>query len=143
MKTVILSLSIIVLSIFNANSQVPDRLQLGAGFRFSTPSGNYAKDISIGGGIEVQAEMGLGKMVSGIVISGYSTFLGKKKTVSGITTEADPFGYIPLLAGIRFYPVNKLLLGAQAGYGILTGSGSGYSGFNYQTQIGYVTLDIN
>jgi hypothetical protein len=42
-----------------------------------------------------------------------------------------------ILAGVRVYPSANFFIGAQAGYGLLTGGGDSEGAFNYQPQIGY------
>lgn len=137
MKRTNLLLIFIISAVISVNAQAPDGLQFGAGIRLGVPTGGFENTHSFGVGIEAQAEYGFEKNVSGIATTGYTTFFGKDFTVSGVTIKSKTVGYIPILAGIRFYPANKVFIGAQVGYGILTGNGNSTGAFNYQTQIGY------
>lgn len=137
MKRTILTLTLIVSAIITVNAQAPDGVQFGVGIRLGFPSGRFADSHSFGVGIEGQVEYGLVEKVSLVGTTGYTTFFGKDFTILGITVKNDAVGYIPILAGIRFYPVNQLFIGAQAGYGILSGSGNSDGAFNYQTQVGF------
>lgn len=137
MKRAIFSLTLLFVTIIGAYAQAPDGVQFGAGIRLAAPSGSFSNISSYGAGIEGQAEFGLDKKVSGVVTTGYTTFFGKDITLMGFTVKTDPIGYIPVLAGVRFYPINQFFIGAQAGYGFLVGNGSSSGGFNYQTQLGF------
>jgi hypothetical protein len=46
-------------------------------------------------------------------------------------------GLIPILVGPRYYATENFFVGAQIGLGILTGSGTSTSAFDYYPQIGY------
>lgn len=137
MKKTTLTLALIMSAIIGVNAQAPDGVQFGAGVRLGFPSGNFSNTHSFGLGVEGQVEYGFTSNVSAIGTTGYNTFFGKDFTILGTTVKSEPVGYIPVLAGIRFYPANKVFISAQAGYGLLTGNGNSDGSFNYQTQIGF------
>ena len=138
MKKVILVVAIVFVSLINANAQPTEGFSFGAGIRLGLPIGDFGDVSSFGIGGELQGEYGFSDKVSGVFTTGYNSFLGKTYDVPGFgSVKGDAVGYIPILAGIRVYPSANFFIGAQAGYGLLTGNGSSEGAFNYQPQIGY------
>jgi len=110
----------------------------GAGINLGLPIGDFGDVSSFGIGVEAQGEYMFSEKFSGIFNSGYTSFLGKDVDVPGFgTIKTDAVGLIPILAGVRIYPAAQFFIGARAGLGILTGSGSSESAFNYRPEIGY------
>lgn len=138
MKKVLLIATFVVTGFIGAYAQPAEGFTFGAGVRLGLPIGDFGDVSSFGVGGELQGELGFSDMVSGIITTGYTSFFGKDYDVPGFgTVKGDATGYIPILAGIRVYPSANFFIGAQAGYGILTGNGDSEGAFNYQPQIGY------
>ncbi|MCX8020241.1 MAG: porin family protein [Chitinophagaceae bacterium] len=121
----------------NLAAQAPDGFQFGVGIRLGLPIGDFADVNSFGVGGELQGEYGFSKNFSAVVNAGYTNFFGKEINVGSITVKTDNLGFIPVLAGVRYYPSEKIFLGAQAGVGIFTSSGNSEAGFSWQPGIGY------
>jgi hypothetical protein len=134
MKKVFLffALAIVSFSAVQAQSKTSG-LHFGGGLRVGVPVSDLADGYSVSIGAELQGEYMFSENVSATLSSGYNSFLGKK--IEGV--KVDAMGYIPVLAGVRFYPSPSLFLGARAGVGILTGDGESTSGFNYEPQVGF------
>lgn len=64
--------------------------------------------------------------------TGYSHFFGKE--VNG--HDVDDFGIIPIAALLRYYPTESFFLGADLGYGVISGVDAD-GGFYYRPEIGY------
>lgn len=137
MKKVLLVVVITVAGFLGANAQPPEGFQFGGGVRVGLPIGDFSDTHSFGVGAELQGEYGFSEMIAGIITTGYTSFFGKDYDTGFGTVKVDAVGYIPILAGIRVYPSENFFIGAQAGYGILTGNGDSEGAFNYQPQIGY------
>ncbi|HMH21271.1 MAG TPA: hypothetical protein VK563_05825 [Puia sp.] len=142
MKKIALALFILSASATTmAQSSKEQTFTFGAGINLALPLGDFGKGYSFGLGGQVQGEYLFTENVSGIVSAGYTSFFGKSQTFdfgAGPQTIKNPsVGLIPILAGIRFYPSEQFFIGAQAGLGILSGSGSSTSAFDYYPQIGY------
>ena len=121
----------------NAHAQAPKGFQFGGGIRVALPIGTFSDSHSFGIGGELQGEYGFSEKFSGIITSGYTSFFGKSISILGTSVKFDAVGLIPVIAGVRVYPSNNIFIGAQAGVGFLTGSGSSETAFDYQPQIGY------
>jgi len=63
------------------------------------------------------------------IASGYTTYLGKD--------GADATGFIPVAATGQYAIADNLFLGADLGYAVYAGSGSGDGGLLYQPKFGY------
>jgi hypothetical protein len=138
MKKVLLVAVITVAGFLGAQAQPPEGFQFGAGLRVGLPIADFADYSSFGIGGELQGEFGFSEMISGVVNTGYTSFFGKTVDIPGVGSyEAEATGYIPILVGVRVYPSTSFFIGAQAGYGLLTGGGESDGAFNYQPQIGY------
>jgi len=137
MKKLIIACSLIFVSTSFVHAQAPEGFQFGGGLRLSVPIGDFSQSHSFGIGGELQGEYGFSEQVTGIFTSGYSNFFGKKENFGGFSVEYSSVGYIPILAGIRYYTGSSVFIGAQAGYGVLTGNGTSSGAFNYQPQVGY------
>ncbi len=133
----LLLLPVVFFAVFAVNAQAPDGFQLGGGIRLGLPIGDFSDSYSFGIGGELQGEFGFSDNFSVIITTGYNSFFGKTIDILGTSIKIDALGYIPILAGVRVYPSDNFFIGAQAGYGILTGGGSSDGAFNYQPQIGY------
>ena len=101
------------------------------------PIGDFGDTHSFGVGGELQGEYSFSEKVSGVVTTGYTSFFGKTVDFGFGEIELESVGLIPIIAGVRVYPTTNFFIGAQAGYGILTGGGDSEGAFCYQPQIGY------
>jgi hypothetical protein len=138
MKKLFLAASFIIAGFISANAQPSEGFTFGAGIRLGLPIGDFGDVSSFGVGAELQGEYGFSDMVSGVGTIGYTNFFGKDYDVPGLgTIKGESTGYIPILVGARVYPSTSFFIGAQLGYGILTGNGESSGAFNYQPQIGY------
>lgn len=136
MKKFLLALSIVAVS-FAANAQSKDGgFHVAGGLHTGLVVGTYDVLYNFGVGGELQGEYNFAENISGTITSGYTSFFAKSayKNIGG-----SAVGYIPVLAGIRFYPSSQFFVGAKLGLGILTGGGGSgsSSGFNYQPEIGF------
>lgn len=137
MKKTVLILSFLIGSVVAVNAQAPDGFQFGGGVRLGLPIGDFSDSHSFGIGAELQGEYGFSEKFSGVITGGYTSFFGKSIDILGTSVKVDAVGLIPIIAGVRVYPSESVFIGAQAGLGILTGSGSSETAFNWQPQIGY------
>ncbi len=136
MKKVILMTTLAVGAFFFSQAQSPEGFRFAIGPKINIPMGDLKDATKLGIGGEAQGEFDLTESVAGVFSAGYTHYLGKEVTVLGQTVKAPDFGQIPLLAGVRFYPVAGLFLGAKAGYSIFTGDGNTGGAFSYQPHIG-------
>jgi hypothetical protein len=140
MKKLVLVATFVVAGFIGAYAQPAEGFTFGAGVRLGLPIGDFGDYSSFGVGGELQGEFGFSDMVSGVVTTGYTSFFGKDYEIPGLgTIEGESTGYIPILVGARVYPSTNFFIGAQIGYGLLTGGGDSEGAFNYQPQIGYNT----
>ena len=134
MKKVFLAAAFVVAGFLSANAQ----FTFGAGVRLGLPVGDFGDSHSFGIGAEIQGEYNFSEKFSGIITTGYTNFFGKTVDVPPFgEIEFESAGLIPIIAGVRVYPTTTFFIGAQAGYGILTGNGDSEGAFCYQPQIGY------
>ena len=134
MKKLLLSAAFIVAAFTVTNAQSEQSgFRFGVGASLGVPIGDFGNAFSFGIGGEAQGEYLFTEKVSAVLNSGYTSFIGK--TVSGFKQPA--VGVIPILAGVRIYPSEQFFIGARAGLGIFTGSGSSTSVFQYRPEIGY------
>ena len=140
MKKLFLVATFVVAGFIGAYAQPAEGFTFGAGVRLGLPIGDFGDFSSFGVGAELQGELGFSDMVSGVVTTGYTSFFGKDYEIPGLgTIEGESTGYIPILVGARVYPSTNFFIGAQIGYGLITGNGESDGGFNYQPQVGYNT----
>lgn len=137
MKKALLVLAIIVSTSISVNAQAPSGFQFGAGLHLGLTVGDFSNSHTMGIGGELQGEYGFSEKVSAVITTGYTHFVGKSVTESGISFVYDNAGLIPIVAGARYYATPKFFVGAQAGAGIFTFMGESVTGFNWQPQIGY------
>lgn len=135
----VLAFTTILASVTRAQSA--NTFTFGGGLHLALPLGDFGTAYSFGIGGELQGEFGLADNISGVVTTGYTSFLGKSiDDGQGGSYKVPAVGLIPILAGARFYPDKMFFIGFQAGYGILTGGGSSTGAFDYRPSAG-VNLD--
>ena len=120
----------------NAQDKPGKNVQFSGGVRFGLPVGDFHLSHTFGIGAELQAEYKASPNVSLTGTTGFTNFIGKTETWDGYKYKYDAVGYIPILVGARYYPSQNVFIGGKAGYGILTGAGSG-GAFNFEPQVGY------
>ena len=133
MKKILLVATFLVAGFIGANAQ----FSFGGGIRLGMPIGDFSDTHSFGIGAEVQGEYSFSENFTGIITAGYTSFFGKTVNFGFGDVELDAVGLIPIIAGVRVYPSSNFFIGAQAGYGILTGNGDSEGAFMYQPQVGY------
>ncbi|HEX6193993.1 MAG TPA: hypothetical protein VFZ42_16585 [Chitinophagaceae bacterium] len=133
MKKLFLVAALVVAGFVSANAQ----FTFGAGLRLGLPVGDFSETHSFGVGGELQGEYNFSEKFSGVITTGYTSFFGKTIDFGFGEVDVDAVGLIPIIAGVRVYPSTSFFIGAQAGYGILTGGGESEGAFMYQPQIGY------
>ncbi|MDP4264553.1 MAG: hypothetical protein Q8941_18630 [Bacteroidota bacterium] len=137
MKKVFLIATFMIAGIMGLKAQ--EGFKFGGGIRLALPVGTFADSYSFGIGGELQGEYGFSEKFSGIITSGYTSFFGKTvdfgAPIGKIKIPAE--GLIPIIVGARVYPSTQFFVGAQVGYGILTGNGSSSGAFEYRPQVGY------
>lgn len=139
----ILSISFLLASFFGASAQMAQGdFSFGVGLDVGLPLSDFHQTHSFGIGGQVQAEYNFLDNLTGVVSTGYTSFFGKTYSFPDglggtISTKVPAVGLIPIVVGPRFYPTEQFFIGAQIGLGILSGSGSSTSAFDYYPQIGY------
>ena len=138
MKKLLLVATFVVAGFIGVKAQSDaSGFHFGAGVHLGLPVGDWSDFWSFGIGVEVQGEYMFSEKFSGVINSGYSSFLGKTVDFGGGSEKVDALGLIPILAGVRVYPSTKFFIGARAGIGILTGGGESSSSLQYRPEIGY------
>jgi hypothetical protein len=137
MKKIFFLATLLVAAIaVNAQIDASKNVQFSGGVRFALPIGDFNLSHSVGVGAELQAEYKLSPKASLTGTTGYTNFIGKSLDFLGYKFKMDAVGYIPILVGARYYPSDNLFIGGKAGYGILTGAGSG-GALNFEPQVGF------
>ena len=136
MKRILFVFLVLAVSISTVKAQ--SSFTFGAGARLGLPIGDFGDSHSFGVGVELQGEVTVSDNFGIVVNTGYTQFFGKTVDFMGTSVKYDGVGYIPILAGVHVYPSSKFFIGAQAGYGILTGGGSS-GAFNWQPSLGINT----
>lgn len=138
MKKILLAMSIVAVS-FAANAQKNEGgFHVAGGVHVGLPIGDFGDVSSFGIGAQLQGEYMFAESVSGTITTGYTSFMGKEVDLgAGGKYKYPATGYVPILAGVRFYAAPSFFIGAKLGYGLLTGSGDSEGAFNYQPEIGY------
>lgn len=125
MKKIILS-AIAVMAFGFANAQ-DGHFKVGA--HVGLPLGDIKDFSSVNLGVDAAYLWNVADQFSAGVTTGYTSYLAK----SGY----DSFGFIPVAATAQYSLADNLFLGADLGYAIYAGKGSGDGGFLYQPKFGY------
>lgn len=75
--------------------------------------------------------------------TGYTNYFGKETSNSGKKIKAKDFGVVPVAALFRYYPTQNFFVGADLGYGFITGGAKNAGGFYYRPEVGYHSNDWN
>ncbi|MGQ0738885.1 MAG: hypothetical protein ACT4OJ_07495 [Bacteroidota bacterium] len=137
MKKVFLILIFTTKTAFAADAQKTKGFQLHAGIRISLTPGVLLTSFNIGAGPEMQAEYKFSNRVSGIVLTGYNFFFGNEVTLFNQTFNAGNYRFIPVVAGMRYYPAKIFFIGLQGGAGIISSRDTSVTGFCWQLQTGF------
>lgn len=118
---------------FGANAQkssssASSGFKFGIGPRVGIVVGDYDQIFGFVAGGELQGEYMFSPQASATLTTGYTNFSGK----SGYGST----GFIPVLAGVRYYPSNQFFVSGRIGLNFSTESGGG-SWFTYEPQVGY------
>ncbi len=109
----------------------PFRLGVGLNVGAATTDGY---NVTLGGDLKLQKD--ITNVISGSLATGYTNFFANKN--NGYT---ESYGFVPLKAGIKFFPTKGIYLGAEAGAAFGTKEGSGTS-FLYAPAVG-ITFNTN
>ena len=131
MKKILL---IVAISFFFFEGKAQDEsailgFRIGAGTTLAIPVNNLG-DISVGYGVDLLAQYGFTDHLAGSLDAGYIGLLGK----GGVGSS----NLFPVRAGIRYFPVSKLFLGAKAGIGILSVDRTSITTTAYSFGAGYM-----
>lgn len=130
MKRVFLSLAIVAIA-FGAQAQKSSSAETGfklaIGPRVGIVVGDYDQVFGLVIGGELQGEYKISNDASITIASGYTNYSGKHNLGST--------GFVPVLAGARYYPSAKVFIGGRLGASFNTESGGG-TWFTYEPQIG-------
>ena len=128
----LLILSLMIAFYFNGMAQGSIRgFKVGGGLSLDIPASKTINDYSIGVGVDLLGHYGVTEKFAITGDIGYSTLFPKNK-------DNKSFNVIPIRAGIRFYPTNKVYFGGQAGVAIMKFSGlTSQSNFAYAVGGGY------
>ena len=109
---------------------------LKLGINAGVPVGNASNYSSFTPGIELKGQLMETNHVGIGLTTGYNHFYGKE--------NFKDFGTVPLGAFIRVYPASQgFFAGTDAGYSIVTGTGSSNGGFYVRPQLGYHDYNWN
>jgi len=115
--TTVLFLSVITLS--NAQTKTePFRLGLGLNLGGATTDGY---NVTLGGDLKLQKD--ITKVISASLATGYTNFFPNKN--NGFTQN---YGFVPLKAGIKYFPVSGVYFGGELGaaFGVEKNSGTSF-----------------
>ena len=134
MKKLLLAIAFVSLVFITKAQSDASRFHVGIGPTVALPIGDFANAYSFGIGGEVQGEYIFSEKFSSIFNTDFIYFKGKK----GFNfLYRDYFYSIPILLGVRTYPIRQFFIGAKAGVNISTGLGNSYVDFAYRPEIGY------
>ena len=131
MKKLLLFVALTVL-FFEGKAQEESEIQgfrIGVGTTLALPVSNL-DGISIGYGVDVLAHYGVTDNFAVTLDAGYIGLLGK----AGFGSS----NLFPVRAGIRYFPISRLFLGAKAGIGILSVDGTSITTTAYSVGAGFM-----
>lgn len=131
MKTIMKNLSItailVLCVILGAKAQKTSDLRLGFGLNLGSAT-SVGYNVTLGGDLKLQKDFT--DVVSGSLSTGYTHFLPDKNA-----GNTNSFGFVPLKAGIKFFPAKGVYFGGELGAGFGTSTGAG-TGFLYAPAVG-------
>ncbi|AQW96076.1 hypothetical protein CMT56_17910 [Elizabethkingia anophelis] len=116
---------------FAASAQTTGQLKIGA--NIGIPVGDVSNVSSFTMGLDAAYQWRLAENFDLGIATGYQHFFGKSGWSDG--------GFIPIAASAQYSIDPKFFIGADLGYGFLTGKGSSGGGFYYQPKVGYQQSD--
>ncbi len=134
MKKVIILTAVMFAVLSGILAQDSKPLSLGLGVNLNLPTGDFGEISSFGAGVRLQAEIPIAPMITGIGSVSYNRFFYKDK-YEDIVDESG-LNAIPIQIGARVYPIDRFFIGAQFGYGIISGAGESDGGFSYNPHVG-------
>ena len=134
MKKAILFMALVVCSfyVFAQNDDDDKTFKFGLGGAIAIPLSDLKASTTYGIGFEAIGVYNLSESIAAFAEAGIHVFKGK--AVYG--GDAGSVLHIPVIAGARF-KINGFFVGAGAGFGSWSSSGTSLSGFLYSPQIGY------
>jgi hypothetical protein len=109
-------------------------LKLGA--NIGVPVGNASNYSNLTAGLELKGQVLETSYLGFGLTTGYNHFFAK----NGL----KDFGIVPLGLFLRYYPMSSgFFVGADAGYGFITGVSGATGGFNIKPQLGYHNYSWN
>ena len=105
------------------------KFMVGAGPRIGIPQRDFKRVNNFAVGVDVQGEAMFTSFFSGVITTGFTYFPRKSQQVGAVSRYV-----IPVMGGLRIYPVKAFFLGGKAGIAM----GSFYN-LNYEPQIGVNT----
>lgn len=117
--TIVILLSVSVITVSNAQTKTePYRLGVGLNLGAANSTGY---NVTLGGDLKLQKD--ITKVISASLATGYTNFFPNKN--KGFTQN---FGFVPLKAGIKFFPVSGVYLGGELGaaFGVEKNSGTSF-----------------
>ena len=124
---------LIVVLVFSSTivlAQKNGKTRFSVGAELGLTTGTSALTNSLGIGASVQAEHFFQEDLSGTVLFGVVSYIGRS---ASSTQNYKAYSVTPLRAGVRYYIGDGFHIGAQIGVGFATGG----TAFAYSPQIGY------
>lgn len=121
---------------FAANAQTTGQLKIGA--NVGIPVGDASDFSSFTLGLDAAYQWRLAENFDLGIATGYQHFFVKSDWKDAGGSDA---GYIPLAASAQYSVSPNFFIGADLGYGFLTGKYASGGGFYYQPKVGYQQSD--
>src|ERR1700761_3545357 len=86
-----------------AQTKTDDGNKFSIGVEAGLPVGNISNSYGFVIGGSLKYDLALSQQAAFTVSAGYSSFMGKTYTVSGISFKPAAAGFIPLKAGLKYY----------------------------------------
>ena len=110
-----------------------------AGVNFGLPMGVAGDIYSFSAGVDAAYMWNVADKFDVGATTGYAYFSGKSIDLGILGSLKVNGGFIPVAATAQYAVSDNLFLGADLGYAVYAGSGSGDGGLYYQPKFGYQT----